>query len=128
MFLPHKNDNGLQPWERYPAAAGTYEIGQLLNISGGKLTAVEAASTKTPTYVSMARATVAEGENLPVIRVTSAMIFETTLSAEANAAVIGTKLQVSAGGLQVDAAATGTFELVGIEGTAAGDVVRGRFN
>lgn len=128
MFLPHKNDNGLQPWEYYPAAAGEYEIGQMLNIKGGKLTAVDAASSTTPGYVCMARAEVAEGGVLPVIRVTPAMIFETTLSAEAAAAVIGSKLQVSAGGLEADDAAPGTFELVEIEGTAAGSVVRGRFN
>ena len=127
MFLPHKSDNGLQPFEYYPAAAGTYEIGQLLNVSNGKLVAVSNASTTTPAYVCMAKATVAADEVLPVIRVNHEIIFATTLSAEAADAKLGSKLQVSAGGLQVDAAATGTFEVTAIEGTAAESTVYGRF-
>lgn len=127
MFLPHKSDNGLQPWEYYPAAAGTYEIGQMLNVSNGQLTALSAASETTPAYVCMGRATVEAGETLPVIRVTRDMIFESTLSAEAAAAKLGSMLEVSAGGLQVDATAAGTFEVVYIEDTAAGGVVHGRF-
>ena len=128
MFLPHQSDNGLQPHEYYPAAAGNYEIGQALNISDGKLTAVSAASTTTPEYLSMARATVVDGEVLPVLRVSKTMVFETTLSAAAADAKIGSKLQVSADGLQVDAGAAGSFELLQIEGTDAGSVVRGRFH
>lgn len=128
MFVPHKSDNGLQPFEYYPAAAGTYAIGQLLNVSDGKLTAVAAASPTTPAYVSMGQGDLADGDVLPVIRVNHEMIFETTLSAEAADAKLGTKLQVSAGGLQVDATAAGTFEVVHIEDTAAGSTVHGRFN
>ena len=127
MFLPHKSDNGLQPWEYYPAAAGTYEVGQLLNISDGQLVEVTEASATTPAYLCMGRATVEAGEILPVIRVTHDMIYETTLSAEAADAKIGTKLQVSAGGLQVDATADGTFEATYIEDTAADSIVHGRF-
>lgn len=127
MFLPHKNDTGLQPFEYYPAAAGTYEIGQMLNMADGKLTAVTAASTTTPAYVSMARGEMAEGDVLPVIRVNNRMIFATTLSAEAANAKIGSKLRVSADGKQVDAGAAGTFEVTYIEGTAADSVVHGRF-
>lgn len=127
MFLPHKSDNGLQPFEYYPADAGTYEIGQLLNVSKGQLTAVSAASKTTPSYVCMSRATVAAGEILPVIRCTQDMIFETTLSADAEEAKLGSLLEVSAGGLQVDAANSGTFEVTGIEGTVAGSTVYGRF-
>lgn len=127
-FLPHQSDNGLQPWEYYPAAAGTYEVGQLLNISGGQLAAITAETKTTPPYVCMARATVTAGELLPVLRVQKDMIFETQLSAEAAAATIGTMLEVTSGGLQADAAATGTFEVVYIEDTAADSTVRGRFN
>ena len=42
-------------------------------------------------------------------------------------AKVGAKLQVSAGGLQVDGAATGTFEVVWAADTAAGSEVHGRF-
>ena len=127
MFLPHKSDNGLQPFEYHPAAAGTYEIGQMLNVNNGQLVAVETASTKTPAYVSMGQGVFVAGDVLPVIRVNPAMIFETTLSSEAADAKLGSKLQVSAGGKQVDAAATGTFEVVYIEDIAAESIVHGRF-
>lgn len=128
MFLPHVNDRGThQPWEYLPAAAGTYSVGQLLNVSGGKLVALSAASKTTPPYLCQANITVEAGENVPVTRVTNDVIFETTLSAAADGAVIGSKLEVSAGGKQADAAAAGNFELVYVEGTAVGSTVRGRF-
>lgn len=128
MFTPHKRDTGaLQPWENIPAAAGTYQVGQLLNVTDGKLAAISAAETDTPAYLSMYSGTVADGQMLPVIRVNSRIVFETALTAEAAAAKVGSKLQVSAGGLGVDAAATGSFEITYIEDTAAGSRVCGRF-
>lgn len=127
MFLPHKSDNGLQPFEYYPVAAGTYEIGQLLNVTDGKLVAVDAASPTTPAYVSMGQGTLADGEVLPVIRVNHEMIFATTLSAETAGAKLGALLEVSVGGKEVDGAAAGTFEVVYAEDTAAGSVIHGRF-
>lgn len=127
MFLPQTYDNGLQHWEYLPAAAGTYQVGQCLTVSGGKLAAITAASKTTPPYLCQAQVTVADGEPLPVIRIKEDMILETKLTAEAASAAIGTKLEVSAGGLGADAAAAGTFEVVYLEGTAAESVVRGRF-
>lgn len=128
MITIHKHDSSSrQPWEYLPAAAGTYKAGQALTVTDGKLTAIKAAHTTTPPYICMADATVEDGQNLPVIRVTDKVIYETTLSADAADAVVGTKLQVSAGGLEVDAAAAGTFEVTAIEGTAAGSTVYGRF-
>lgn len=128
MFVPYSHDKGAQqPWEYLPAAAGTYQVGQLLDVTGGKLTAIAAAKNTTPAYVCMASKTVEAGESLPVQRVSKDIIYETHLSTEA-AATIGTMLQVSAGGLLADGAASGTFEVTYIEGTAKGSVVRGRFN
>lgn len=129
MFSPHKSDTGAVPaWEYLPAAAGTYEAGQMLNVTSGKLAAISAACKTTPAYLCMGNHTVADGENLPVTRVSDDMIYVTELSAEAAAATVGTKLEVTAGGKQVDAAAAGTFEIVAIEGTAAGSLVYGRFD
>ena len=60
--------------------------------------------------------------------------FETELAAAAAAVKVGTKIQVASGGLKAkyvtgasDAAAPGTFEVVSLEGTAAGSMIRGRF-
>jgi hypothetical protein len=129
MFSPHKTDTGaVLPWEYMPAAAGTYQAGQLLNAKNGSLTPVSAASPTTPGYLCMANITVTAGQMVPVTRIQHTAIYETQLSAEAADAAEGTKLQVSAGGLQVDAAAAGSFEVTYIEDTAAGSMVRGRFN
>lgn len=129
MFSPHKTDTGaVLPWEYMPAAAGTYQAGQLLNAVSGSLTPVSAASTTTPGYLCMANITVTGDELVPVTRIQHTAIYETQLSAEAADAAEGTKLQVSAGGLQVDAAAAGSFEVTYIEDTAAGSMVRGRFH
>ena len=128
MFSPHKSDNGAQlPWEYMPVAAGTYIAGQLLNASDGSLAPVSAASNTTPGYLCMANITAAGGDSVPVTRVGKNYIYETQLSAAAEGAGIGTKLRVSAGGLQADAGAVGTFEVTYIEGTAAGSNVHGRF-
>lgn len=128
MFHPHSVDNGaVLPWEYMKAAVGTYKAGQLLNASAGELKPISAASTTTPGYLCMGNVTVAEGGLLPVTRIQHAAIYETQLSAAAENAAEGSKLQVSAGGLQVDAAAEGTFEINYIESTEAGAVVRGRF-
>lgn len=128
MFLPHSHDKGaLQPWEYIAAAADTYQVGQLLDVTNGQLSAISAAKKTTPAYVCMASKTVAAGEELPVQRVSKDVIYETHLSAEAAAAKAGTLLEISTGGLLADAAAAGTFEVVYLEGTAAGSVVRGRF-
>lgn len=128
MFMPHKSDTGaVLPWEYLPAKAGTYQAGQLLNASAGLLTSVSAASTTTPGYLCMANITVTVGESVPVTRIKRDVIYETELSAAAASAKIGSKLQVSAGGLAVDAGAAGSFELSYLDGTAQGDMVRGRF-
>lgn len=128
MFLPYSNDHGaVAPWEYLSAAAGTYQAGQALNVSGGKLAAISAASTAKPAYICMASATVADGDNLPVIRVQNDTIYETTLSAAASSAAVGTKLQIAAGGLQANGAAAGAFEVVYLDGTAVDSIVRGRF-
>lgn len=126
-FLPHKQEKGLQGWEYLPAAAGSYEVGQMLTVTGGKVSSIGSALKTSPPYVSMAKKTVTDGENLPVMRVKPDTVFKTTLNAETATAAIGAKLEVSAGGLAVDGTAAGTFELTYVEGTAAGSVVTGRF-
>lgn len=127
MFYPKNMTGAHVGWEYLPAAAGTYKAGQLLNASDGTLVPVSAASPTTPGYVCMADVTVQEGQTLPVQRIQKGELYVTQLSAEAADAAMGSMLQVSAGGLQVDAAAAGTFEVTCLEGTAAGCEVCGRF-
>lgn len=128
MFSFHKTDTGaVAPFEYLPAAAGTYEPGQALKVVDGKLTAIDAATNTTPPYLSMTGKTVEDGDIIAVVRVSDDTIYKTTLSAEAASAKVGSLLEISADGKQVDAAAAGTFEVVAIEGTAAGSTVYGRF-
>ena len=128
MFTPHKGDTaGALPWEQLPAAAGTYKAGQLLNVTGGKLAAISAASTTTPPYLCMADITVQDGDNVPVSRVQKTRVYASQLSAAAAGAVPGTKLQIAEGGLLVNNAAAGSFEVVSVEGTEEGDTIYGRF-
>lgn len=128
MIYVHTTDNGaVHPWEYMPATAGTYQAGQMLNAKSGVMSPISAASATTPGYICMANITVAAGDNIPVTRIQKDAIYETQLSAKAEDAAIGSKLQVSAGGLQVDAGAAGTFELTYVEDVEAGSVVRGRF-
>ena len=128
-FLPYSTDTGaIQPWEYMSAAAGTYQVGQLLNASAGKLTAVRDVSITTPGYLCMADITVTDNELVPVTRIKHDAIYETALSEASESAAEGSMLRVSAGGLQVDAGAEGSFEVTYIEGTAVGSLVRGRFH
>lgn len=120
---------GALPIEEMEATAGAYTIGQALTVENGKLVAITQAQATTPEYICEACRTVAEGGMLPVTRVNKNSIYETTLSAAAEGAVVGAKLQLAAGGTQVVyvAGTPGSFELVSLSGTEAGDKVWGRW-
>lgn len=127
-FLPVKSEHGAAPpWEYLPAKAAQFHVGQVVEVTGGLLAPVAGAVTKVPTYICMHEGmTVYEGQTVPVIRVSDDRIYETTLAADAGAAEVGGKLQVSVDGLQVESG-DGAFEIVELDGAAAGDTVRGRF-
>ena len=133
MFLPIKSDNGaVLPWEYMPAEAGTYVAGQLLAVDAttGYLEPIAADLVTTPPYLCMADIKVeTAGTPIPVTRVSKDCIYETTLAEAAAGTVAGTKLQVESGGLMASkpASGSGTFEVVSLDGTAAGDAVRGRW-
>lgn len=127
MFVPVKSNTGaMLPWEYLGAAADTYQAGQMLTVTGGKLAKLSAASTTTPPYLCMADVTATDGQIIPVTRVEGAFLYETTLSAVTAEAKPGAKVQVAEDGLTV-AQGAGNFELVDVEGTQKGDTVRGRF-
>lgn len=127
MFVPVKSNTGaMLPWEYLGAAADTYQAGQMLTVTEGKLAKLGAASTTTPPYLCMADVTATDGQVIPVTRVEGAFLYETTLSAVTADAKPGAKVQVAEDGLTVSQGA-GNFELVDVEGTQKGDTVRGRF-
>ena len=132
MFQPVKTDTGARlPWEYMPAAAGTYVVGQMLNVNAsGQVAAITADLTTTPAYMCMGNVKIeTAGGILPVTRVQDDVIYETELAVAASTAVVGSKLQVANGGLGVSkpASGNGTFEVTWLEGTTAGAGVRGRF-
>jgi len=127
-FVPVKSGHGaVPPWEYLPAKADSYACGQLLGVNGGLLEALSGAVSTVPPYLCMSDQTVAaDGDVLPVTQVSREIVYETTLNA-AGSIQMGSRLEVSAGGLQAAANAAGAFEAVSLEGTAKDDVVRGRF-
>lgn len=131
MFSIHKSDTGaVPPWEYLPSQGGTYVVGQMLVMSDltGQLMPIQSASRTSPHYMCMrnVKAT-ANIMDLPVIRVSDDVIYCTTLSADVTDKFLGSKLQISAGGLEVDGAAAGTFEVLAMDGKTAGSTVYGRF-
>ena len=132
MFQPWKSDNGaVLPWEYLPAEAGTYHVGQALNLDAttGHLEAVAADLDTTPPYICNAEVKVeTAGTPIPVSRTSRDVIYETTLQAAASSVKLGDKVTLHTDGLQVTATtASGVAEVVGMDGTAAGDRVRVRF-
>lgn len=127
MFVPIKRDTGaMLPWEYLGSAEGTYQAGQMLTVKDGKLAALEAPGTTTPPYLCMADVKAAAGQVIPVTRVEGDCIYETQLKALYASAKAGVKMQVDQDGLTASEG-EGTFELVEVSGTQAGDTVRGRF-
>ena len=134
MFSIHKSDTGaVPPWEYLPAqpsVPGEYVVGQMLVVQEltGQLSPIQSASKTTPHYMCMRNVKATSNiADLPVIRVSDDVIYCTTLSADVTDKRPGSKLQISAGGLEVDGAAVGTFEVLQMEGTTAGSTVYGRF-
>lgn len=128
-FKVHSTDDGRVPGIEYlPAGAITPEVGMALAMTGGRLAV--ATGAEKPGYISMCqRATAcAEGELIPVLRVSPGMIFESQFSADASGVNLGDKLTVADDGLRLTAAAGGAAEVVGMDGTAEGEAVRVRFN
>ncbi len=122
------DDGRVPPTILLPAAAVVPVAGLAFVQSGGNLTI--AAGSDKPVYISVherAEAMTA-GELLPVIRVYSDIVFETTNSAELTGVELGDKLTLDASGLEVTATTGGSAELVAFDDTAIGSRVLVRFN
>lgn len=124
-FLIHTTADGHQvPWEYLPCDDIQPFVGMPMVLSGGLL--VRCGATAKPGFISMydAPATLAEGDIIPVIRVTEDIIFETTNSASLNGVGIGAKVTLTTtGDAQVTATTTsGVAEIVDkVAGTGTGN-------
>jgi hypothetical protein len=132
-FLPFSYDDGQpRPWEYLPCSAIQPKVGMALTQTSGNL-AIATGTTK-PTYISMVTkdAACTAGDLIPVIRVDSGIIFETTNSASFSGISKGQKVTLHASdGLQVTATtSSGVAEVIGFDDVAAsgtGGVVYVRF-
>ena len=130
MFLIHSIDDGrVPPLEYLPAGAITPKLGLALGVSSGVLAVCSGANR--PLYISMTErgAAVSSGTRIPVMRVAPDVVFETVWSESAASRKLGEKVTLASDGLRVTATTTnGVAEVVGVEGTSAGDKVRVRFS
>lgn len=125
MFKLHKRaDMGTEAVE-YRTAGVAIEPGMVLKYTTGKL--AKAVGTDVPEYVSLGSAA-ANGE-CPVKRIIEDEIYETELSAAGASLTPGAKVTLHASNAtQVTATTTdGVFEIIEMDGTAAGSKVRGLF-
>ncbi len=127
-FLPYMVDDGsVPPWEYHPAEAITPKLGLCLAFDAvsGQLEI-----SGTPEYICMmdAATTVTAGDLIPVIKISSGIIFETALDG-ATSFEVGATVDVDATGLLVDADSSDddVFQITWMAGQSSGDKVRGRF-
>lgn len=120
-FIPHSYDDGQpRPWEYLPCSAITPKVGMALTQTSGNL-AIATGTTK-PTYISMVDKSAActAGDIIPVIRVDSGIIFETTNQASLSGVTKGQKVTLHTDGLQVTATtSSGVAEIIDCDAKAS---------
>lgn len=125
MFLQSRQLRGMTAPIVYMAATAseTYQVGEALKTSAGAVT--KAGATNKPSHICVGPA----GFNgVPCVEVRDDMEFETTLSAAGTSLAVGSKVTISADGMQVTATtADGVAEITGMEGTAVGSKVTVKF-
>lgn len=114
-----------RPFEIYDITdAEVVALGEALVLTSGKLT--KCGATATPEFIAMASGT---GVEIPVVRVTEDMVFETAFAADASLTAEGTKVTLHTDGLSVTATSTsGVFMITKKLGTGdTGTKVQGMF-
>lgn len=126
MFSLLKADKGNNPAiKEFPAAAGTYNVGDVAVLTNGAIT--KATGSTKPEYVLAFKGTVASGDIVAVNPIYADMEFDTTLSAS-GALKIGDKVTIGSDSDKVTATTTnGVATLVDITGTASGSAVTVKF-
>lgn len=126
MFGLLRADKGNNPAiKELPAAAGTYNVGDVAVLTNGAIT--KASGTTKPTYVLAYKGTVASGDIVAVNPIYKDMEFETKLSAT-GALKAGDKVTISSTSDSVTATTTsGVATIVELTGTASGSTVIVKF-
>lgn len=130
MFVQVKTDDGhVAPYEQLPCSAITPKRGMAMILSSGKLAIATGSAEPEFICVEEHSAAVSAGDMVTVVRVDPQTEYETTLSAAGGSLNLGDRVTLHASsGLQVTATTTnGVAEIVYMDGTASGDMVRVRF-
>lgn len=134
-ILIHAYEDGeVRPWAYLPAKAGTYKVGQALvmDATNGYLAPVASGvgedTDEGKHYVSMSdRVLAANGDILPVVATDDQMVWEIPLQAATSGLKVGAAYTLYTDGMQLTGTTTkGCFTVLEIDGTAAGDKVRGK--
>ena len=109
-------------------ASEAFSYGQALKLAGGLLT--KAAGTDQPTFICLkdVPAESTSVPNIPVLKITPILEFETTSTVAVPASNIGAKVTLSTDGTQVTNTTTGGTFMVLQTSNTAGGAVRGKFN
>ena len=119
---------GVHGTEYLPAGAIIPKIGLALKMTGGKLAV--AGGTDKPAYICQLEkdSALADGEIIPVERVSAETIYATKNQAAFTSVKVGDKVTLHTDGMQVTATnASGVAEVVGIHGTEVGSTILVRF-
>ena len=121
-FLRSTMDVGLTPPIEYHPGTGL-ALGDALTMTAGAL--MKCAATTAPSHIAVGPS---KDGVTPVIKAQKYMIFEVPLSAEGTELKPGNKVTIGADAQTVTATTTsGVAEIVAMEGTAVGDIVKVRF-
>ena len=127
MFEFVKNDNGnnFPIIELKPATAGTYEVGDALVYSTGKVAAASGANK--PAFICATSVVAASGDKIAVNPVYAGQTWKTTFSADGSALKAGAKVTISADGKKVTATTTSGVATLAEDGGATGASVLVKF-
>lgn len=129
MFLNIKTDDGhVAPFEKIPCAAITPKRGMTMKLDSGKL--AKASGTDVPEFICVEEhdSAVSAGDLVTVVRVDHDTEYETELSAAGGSLNVGDKVTIATDGLRATATTTnGVAEVMYLDGTASGSMVRVRF-
>lgn len=123
-FIPYSYDSGQPAPSEYHelASAGDLYIGLSMTVSGDG-----AAVSKTPDYICLREEKgAAAGTLIPMMHISTDVIFEAPLGQDAPALTAGSAAGVSADGLTIDPQGS-ALVIVNMDGTEAGDLCRCRF-
>lgn len=134
LLIHAYEDGAVRPWAYIPAKAGTYKVGQALvmDATNGYLVPVSSGVGEDidegKHYVSMSDVTLAaNGDVLPVVASDDQMVWEIPLQAANTGLKIGAAYTLHTSGMTLTNTTTkGCFTVVAFDGTAAGDLVRGK--